>query len=472
MYRLFLGFLLISIKSFGQPDQLKCSCSQLLHESIEKVTTVYAGFEDKLTANVTHDYGQLVTKLEKSAAKITARRKCYEIIKEYIGWFRNGHLGISYATQSSSVLQRRVNLTGKTIANKKQNSIEGVWATAGGKEQYAIIKDPSRENKFIAVTIASSDPGWEPGMVKVEFEAFDRHLGRYPCMFYQRDFRGVQESFLLTGSRLEHYMGSAWYRNGIVNSDENSTDTNPMRVEFKKINSDFIYLKLGSFMQWRVNILDSLIKANDSVIRQTKYLIIDLRGNSGGDGSTSNRMLQLIYTDSLVYPSSQIRSSPEIIRSVQQDITWMERNDPAGSYLASRRLLLEKLKEHPGELVSTGDSTIRKLNSVYRFPEKVAILMDKGSASASEYFIFESMQSKKVTRFGTNTAGAMDYGNVHEIQLSCDEFKVRAATSRNGWIDRFGLRIDNVGFKPNVYIPAAADWVEFVVRYWSNRNNK
>lgn len=64
-------------------------------------------------------------------------------------------------------------------------------------------------------------------------------------------------------------------------------------------------------------------------------------------------------------------------------------------------------------------------------------------------------------------AGAMDYGNVHEIKLSCDNFKVMAATSRNGWTDRFGLHIDNIGFKPDVRIPAGEDWVEFVVKYWS-----
>ncbi len=469
MPRFIFIFLVISIKAVAQPDQLNCSCSQLLHESIEKVSTIYAGFDDKVTENTQNTYDQLVSRLGKRAAKETSRRKCFAIIKEFIDWFRNGHLGIAYGIQSSPVLQRRVNLTGKNTSVAQQNGIEGTWATADRKEQYVIIKDPSRQNKYIAVTIASSDAAWEPGMVKVEFEDFDPVLGRYPCMFYQRDFHGIQESFLLTGNNLEHYMGSAWYRNGTFGSNEKNIETDPMRVEFRKINPDFVYLKLGSFMQWKVNLLDSIIKANDTIIRQTKYLIIDLRGNSGGDGTTSNRLLQLIYTNPVIYPSSQIRSSPEIIQSVQQGISWMEKNDPSSSYLAARRQLLEKLKAHSGELVSTGDSTIRKMNSVYQYPEKVAVLADKGSASASEYFLFESMQSKKVTRFGTNTAGAMDYGNVHEIRLSCDEFKVRAATSRNGWIDRFGLRIDNIGFKPDVYIPQDEDWIEFVVRYWSNK---
>jgi hypothetical protein len=467
MPRFLFALLFISTRSLAQSDQLNCPCSQLFNESIEKTSSVYAGFHDKVTDKIHTNYDQLVKRLKEEAAKTTSKRACYEIIKRYTAWFGDGHLSVTYRVQSSPALQRRVVIKKKNYQKATQNGIEGTWATADQKEQYVIIKDPSKLNKYIAVTIATGDPDWEPGMVKVEFDGFDAKIGRYPCMFYLRDFHGIQESFLLTGNRLEHYMGAAWYRSGTVSRNEANADIDPMRVEFKQINPDFIYLKLGSFMQRHVNKLDSLVKTNYSAISQTKHLIIDLRGNSGGDGHTSNELFQLIYTDPVIYPSSQIKSSPEMIQSVQQGISWMEKNDSSSIYIASRKRLLEKLKENPGELVSTGDSTIRRMNSVYRYPEKVAVLMDKGSASAAEYFIFETLQSKKVTRFGGNSAGAMDYGNVHELKLSCEEFTVMAATSRNGWIDRFGLRIDNIGFRPDVHIPEKADWIVFVVKYWN-----
>jgi hypothetical protein len=467
MARFIFICLVITSKVVAQPSPENCSCNQLFNESVSKISSMYAGFPDKVNAQTRSGYDRMVIKLNNLSLSSITDRSCYSIIKQYIAWFRDGHVGISYSVQSSPASQRRID--NKKIVHSKvnQTGIEGIWATADKREQYVIMKDPSKLATYIAVVIASTDTGWQAGMVKVEFESYDPGIGRYLCMYYRHNFYGIQESFQLNGNRLEHYMGPAWYRDGIVSKEEKAASTDPMRVEFRMINDDLVYLKLGSFMQWKVRILDSIITANRSRLLQAKNLIIDLRGNSGGDGSTSNELLQLIYTNPIVYPSSQIRSSPELIGIMNHDLEKMEENDPRSRYLISQKKLLEQLKSNPGKLIRTGDSVVRRLDSVYSYPERVAILTDKGSASASEYFVFESKQSKKVTRFGSNTAGAMDYGNVREVKLSCNRFTIRAATSRNGWIDRFGFRIDNTGFQPDVRIPAGEDWIQFVSKYWS-----
>ncbi|HEY4335445.1 MAG TPA: S41 family peptidase, partial [Puia sp.] len=237
--------------------------------------------------------------------------------------------------------------------------------------------------------------------------------------------------------------------------------------QYRQIDSEFVYLKLPRFNQGDVDRLDSLIRVNHSVIYHTRNLIIDLRGNPGGNAASSPKMIQLIYTNPIVYPPWQYRSSPEYIRSKEAVVADLKKNDPYHKLLSAESLL-DRLRDHPGELVFAGDSMIRKADSVSRYPERVAFLIDRDAGSSSEFFTFEGKQSRKVTLFGQNTAGAMDYGEDQSFSLSCGKYLIFIPWGRNGWIERFHYRIDNIGFKPDVVIPSdCGDWIDFVRKYWA-----
>jgi len=349
-----------------------------------------------------------------------------------------------------------------------KNTPEGLWATADGKKQYAIIKDPLGINKFIAVTQATNDSAWKPGMVKVEFYEYDLKNDLYKGMFYQKDFSGWLNGFTLKGDRLDNWYGPSWYRiNSSGTYKEETEDLEP--VQFKVLDKDFIYLKLGRFNTGEVKKLDSLIKANRSVIYSSPNLILDLRGNRGGNASSSQAMIQLIYTNPIVYPPWQYRVSPELIQSTKNEMEQLTKSDPY-KRLKYRQAFLEQITNNTGKMVSLGDSIVRTMDSVAKYPQRVALLVDKGSGSSSEFFVFEGKQSKKVKIFGSNTGGGMDYGQAQDFPLSCGQFMVSIPWGRNGWINRFGFRIDNIGFAPDVPIPATEkDWIKFVINYWSGK---
>jgi hypothetical protein len=64
----------------------------------------------------------------------------------------------------------------------------------------------------------------------------------------------------------------------------------------------------------------------------------------------------------------------------------------------------------------------------------------------------------------------MDYGNAHSFPLPCGSFTISIPFGRNGWIERFGYRIDSIGFQPDVPIPPTEkDWIRFVIDYWSKK---
>jgi len=464
----FCGLILLNTQVLAQVEQKACNCSVLLQESVQKVSTIYAGFEDKVTPQTRPQYNQLVNRLQKQALNTKDERMCYEIIKQYTDWFKDGHVGVWFGIQSSPSALRKISMKEVSrILSIAKDSLEGAWSTADKKHRYAIIEDPLGINKFIAVTLKSTDSAWQPGMVKAEFYGYDLRHRFYRGMYYQTNFSGVLNGFTLHHNRLDHWFGPSMYRDNDLNVQQEVQTSNLENVQFKVLNKDFIYLKLGKFNQEDVDKLDSLIRANQVVIHKTKNLILDLRGNPGGSSNASQEMIQLIYTNPIIYPAWQYRSSPELIEAKKKEIAELSKNDPYNR-LKGQQLLLNRLLDRPGQLVSGGDSIVRTVDSISTYPERVAFLIDKGSGSSAEFFTFEGKQSKKVTLFGANTAGVMDYGEAQDLNLSCGQYLITVPWGRNGWIERFGFRIDNIGFAPDVPILSGEpDWVQFVVIYWS-----
>ena len=308
-----LGFLLVSTRVFAQPKENACPCSLLLRETVQKVSRIYAGFDDKVTSQTKPAYNQLVDQLQKQAVNATSERNCYEIIQQYTDWFKDGHVGVWYGLPASPYTLRKVSLSQVHERLKvKKDQLEGIWSTADQTQQYAIIKDPHQINQYLAVTLKSTDANWQPGMVKMEFYDYDRRTKLYRGMYYQTDFRGVLNGFTLNHDRLDHWFGPSWYQTRAGAQPKRAVQ-NLATVQFKALNKDFVYLKLGKFNQEDVTKLDGLIRTHKALIYRTPNLIVDLRGNPGGDAGSSQEMIQLIYTNALVYPAWQYRSSPELI---------------------------------------------------------------------------------------------------------------------------------------------------------------
>jgi C-terminal processing protease CtpA/Prc len=88
--------------------------------------------------------------------------------------------------------------------------------------------------------------------------------------------------------------------------------------------------------------------------------------------------------------------------------------------------------------------------------------------SSAEYFAYYAKQSRKTKLFGQHTGGVMDYGNVRAQVLDCPGYVLRLPTTRSGWVDT--APIDNVGFQPDVVIPAnEQSWVDYVVSYYDQQ---
>jgi len=91
-----------------------------------------------------------------------------------------------------------------------------------------------------------------------------------------------------------------------------------------------------------------------------------------------------------------------------------------------------------------------------KFPEKVAVLYNRGTASAGEGLIVYAMQSDKVITLGENSGGFVGYGDVRSREIPCGKFVLRTTSTK--W--KYKSRYVFVGIPPMIPLSAGTDWIQ------------
>lgn len=325
----------------GQP----CSCREQLDFVIRKVEQNYAGFADKVHPATASVYAAHTSATREKAAGVSSVDSCLLLLKEWVRFFRDGHL---------VVFQARTSLSGPNPAT------------------------PSRIPAF----------------------------------------------------------------------------------SFTRLDASTNLLRIGSFNVAYKRTIDSLIEAHDGTIRQTRNLLIDLRGNGGGSDVSYHSLLPLLYTGPVITPGAAKLSTPDNIAKYRADAANPD-YPPAARALAQQDA--DRMAAEPGRLLpGTIDTLI--LPGISPFPALVGILTDKGCGSTTEQFLLAALQSKKTVLLGETSRGVLDYANMHFLDLPCSGWKLGYATSRSMRLPRHP--VDNTGISPDIRIdPAEKDWVSFAERY-------
>jgi hypothetical protein len=135
------------------------------------------------------------------------------------------------------------------------------------------------------------------------------------------------------------------------------------------------------------------------------------------------------------------------------------------------RHLADRMREARGEWASWGDKSfeIHRYGEVRPSPQHIGILIT-GAVSSGEQFIADARFSHKVTLFGQNTTGVLDYSNVLSAPLPSGKHVLSYSSSRS-------LRLpdepfDNVGIAPDVRIDATVgDEIGFIQRWLEARSD-
>ena len=211
-----------------------------------------------------------------------------------------------------------------------------------------------------------------------------------------------------------------------------------------------LLLNVPSFEWSEKKILDSLMQAHTKDLQQTENWIIDLRGNAGGTDFTFSGIMPYLYDRPMVDYPGEYLASPGNIKLYTE---LLKDEDTAEAQKTFIKQLLEQMNRNPGHFVNPyGQDKINiRLDSVYEYPKKIAILIDRGSESSAESFLLLARQSKKVKFYGENSGGVLDYANSQFFDIPCKHFNLVIATSRSKRLPRYP--IDNIGIQPDVRIP-------------------
>lgn len=237
---------------------------------------------------------------------------------------------------------------------------------------------------------------------------------------------------------------------------------------FRKITPLVSYLRLDDFMDSTG--ISSLLEENDSELRTTKNLIIDVRGNGGGNSFSYYPLLKyclpkgkklgdlaltdngaLGYGQEILYSERNCDVRIEIIEDLMRksmsksDEDFFKQAISELKELRGRGFVKEIGEEDDSDVI--GDSDV----------ENVYILTDSSCCSAGDAFVYLFKMLPKVRVIGRATQGILDYSNVGYALF--DEYALVYPTSRLLSLD-YGKGMMGKGVSVDEYIPWTPEHLE------------
>jgi photosystem II stability/assembly factor-like uncharacterized protein len=453
-----------------------CNCLVNLNHFIEKVSNNYSGFKDKVNPRTEKKYSALVDSLKLVATNSTSLKSCYDALETYRLFFYDKHLQLNANLPAETNNASTSGLPTQTTWNKALimsdlekrknalNPIEGVWNT-DGYEVGVVFNE--KDKAFEAVILEAKNPNWKVGMVKFKSKMTAPTL--YETAYGRGDFRldTVTAKMLKNVIEIPNY--GTWKKsfpmsNDTLTADEMAAEIGDVRLKY--LNDSTVYIALKSCAIELKPVLDDLIRRNADRLKIIPNWIVDFRDNNGGDTGVYGSLLPYLYTKMGISKGSKNWLTPEHINK------WVDVIEKNKQYMDSTSIVymtkrVEAGKKSPNSWYDDGMDTT-KFDKILPFPKKVAVLSNENNGSSGETFLIDARAiSDKVTIFGRNSGGYLDYGNLNQFEMPCDKFGINIPMRRANYLDS-GESYDKTGYPPDVYIPKSnKDWIGFVTDYWA-----
>ena len=384
---------------------------------------------------------------------------CAEIIREWLYFFRKGHIGIDILnndTLNNNFVNQQdtmqffsdwETLSVDTVefkhylANKKDIDFEGIW----NYDPYIIGVKKVDEN-YIGFIIDSQNDMWKQWQIKFKI---------YPdsAVYYMENHTPQKEKFMYMGKNIIYlkHQNDGMIRMFPKYEDKFSQSILNNQPYCEKINQNTVYLRIPSFANNFKKSVDSIVITNLKLITSTENLIIDVRFNGGGSDACWQNIMPFIYTNPIRMRNCYFLATNLSIQQYSQ-------------YLDSD--FVKQLENNIGKFVLLRNEkySVSTYNS-YELPKKVAIIINDICASATEDFLLAARQSQKVKIFGTNTYGALDFANMCFAVSPNNDIKLWYAFSKDADIENYP--IDGIGIQPDYYLDNEIpeyQWVDYVTK--------
>lgn len=464
--------IILLVISFSSNAQ-NCNCGDNFKFMVEKIQKNYIGYNDKINSSNQEKFTQFTDSLQRAANK-AGNYQCLPIFREWISYFKDKHLSISYSDShlSKDEIRKYYSNEEKTdwtksslssyLASNSTDQIEGIWNSYTGTYQIGIVKDKSNTKSFIGFIIKADGARWVEQQIKLKITKTDNQY--FLDYFKASDHSITSIPFNKTGDTLTmgEGMNAKWYKSSVnISQLPNKGTDKDLPPSFKVLDNKTCLFEMPTYASLDyVMTVDSLIKENAGILKKSNHLIIDLRNNFGGSILVYKKLIPYIYTNPIFTEGGSVLATEDNIRDYYSDIP----TNVSDSMKIIFNKNLNLLKAHVGKIYNLYPVDTITLPKTLSYPKTVSILVNRNTASAAELFLLEAKQSSKVKVFGTNTSGAIDYLEVVRTKMPCSFYTIGYSAVKSNRLPDHPL--DNIGIKPDVAIPAdTTDWLKFIKNY-------
>jgi hypothetical protein len=389
---------------------------------------------------------------------------CLSMLQSYLGFFQDNHLSVNFQFNDADTNQlklfyqspdflktKKVELTStqlQELANMDAAQVEGIYMeNANDFYKVAVVK--TDDNRYSGIIINSKTPLWKNSQVKFNFNFEDDTTITYTLYNRKHQPETGQGKFIhsnLTGLN---------YRKATTNPYSDNSHL----FYFKRLNDSTCYLKLASFGGWLYRELASFYAAIIPTISSKPYLIIDIRNNGGGADICYEALKPLFYTNPIESDIVDILATPENLARYENELKMMIRDSAtfgAAAIKEKKREITVMKKTKPYHFAKLQPKQYFTLRTLSAYPQKIALVFNKATASSAKDLIFDAQQSKKVITIGENSSGYTGYGNVYEVSIPNSDLTFTYSTTRY----RIQKRYDGIGFSPMYKINAQENVIE------------
>ena len=188
----------------------------------------------------------------------------------------------------------------------------------------------------------------------------------------------------------------------------------------------------------------------DDLLEKSSALIVDLRGNGGGDNRLTNELAYRLYGAEM--PSGKrvfVRATPDSAIVHKRKVfnpEWVEMNDGSGTICildADKNPAKPFGSERPG------------------YQKPIYVLTDRGTMSSAEMFITKVRQHPYLKLVGDNTRGGEVFGNVAYCYLPNTKIMFRfGCVYRELEHKNFELN----GYAPDIRVPTGGDAYDVAIK--------
>lgn len=459
----------LAIAAISSIQAQDCQCSEVYEKAVEAYEENYSLFIYKVTDENRDLYNAHKGVMREKANKTSGLSDCREVLEQYLQFFRDGH---TYIVNSSTneINEEKIEIS---EANYKEDFIEnnynlnpifGIWES--GNYTVAIVPNPEESSTvrdFVGVIIDSGSSNWEPTDIK--FELITNYGKPYKIKYMMGD-HSIKKTTgqLLNNSTLE-IDGLNWNKIWPKASGEPTRDE--IESKFNEFHLAYIdeipYLRLPNFYSVEPSYVDSLIQAHHKNIVKSDMMIVDVRGNKGGNDGTYFPVLPYVLSGPIEVPASGFWLSDYNIQMFM-DYDTGEPNKKVEDYTQIEKEAYDLMMANKGTAFFDYPEYAFTFNAdtLYNGPKKIIILTDKETASSGETFVHRANQSNKVVVYGQNTAGVVDGFNGFSKDIGCFEVvfpsSYRAKDIKENPIDPYGIA-------PDVFVNEKVDIIPYAIEH-------